>query len=82
MAISNIPNPFIISKENSEMGEPFQGIFITNKGYLDLNFQIWTNEKLWFITTHSFRFQLQNNKFGLLMYSLNESKRDSGDSTD
>lgn len=75
-------NTFIISKENSEMGEPFQGIFITSEGYLDLNFQIWTNEKLWFITTHSFRFQLQNNKFGLVMYSLNESNRDSGDSTD
>jgi len=75
-------NTFIISRDNSEMGEPFQGLFITGEGYLDLNFQIWTKEKLWFITTHSFRFQLQNNKFGLVMYSLNESNRDSGDSTD
>ncbi len=75
-------NTFIISRDNFEMGEPFQGLFITGEGYLDLNFQIWTKEKLWFITTHSFRFQLQNNKFGLVMYSLNESNRDSGDSTD
>jgi len=75
-------NSFIISKENQEMNEPFQGIYITKDGSLDINFQLWKTESLWFITTHSFRFSLLNNKFSLIQYSLNETNREKGDTTD
>jgi len=75
-------NTFIISRENNEMAEPFQGIFITDEGYLDINFQLWTKDKKELINTHSFKFMLQNNIFYLVNYSLNESNRESGNSTD
>jgi len=75
-------NTFIISRENNDNAEPFQGIFITDEGYLDLNFQLWTKEKKNIINTHSFKFMLQNNIFYLVNYSLNESNRESGNSTD
>jgi len=75
-------NTFIVSRENNEMAEPFQGIFITDEGYLDLHFQFLTKENKELINTHSFKFMLQNNIFYLVTYSLNESNRESGNSTD
>lgn len=75
-------NTFIISKEINEMMEPFQGLYISNEGFLEINFQIWKDETKWLVTTHSYRFEYQNNAFELVLYNSNETNRNTGDSVD
>ncbi len=72
---------FIIIREES-MKEPFQGVQISDDGSLDINFQIWDEKSIWFVSSHSYKFLLQNNIFDLVQYNLNETNRKTGNSTD
>ena len=72
----------IILVKNETMFEPFQGVNISTEGLLELNFQIWKEKTKWFISTHSYKFLFQNGKFDLVQYFLNETNRDTGDTTD
>ncbi len=72
---------FIIAKEGL-MSEPFQGIAITDRGELEINFQIWKEKSKWFVSNHSYKFLLQNNKLDLVQYDSNETNRETGNSTD
>ena len=75
-------NTFIISRKNENNFEPFQGLSVTNEGYLEILFQHWTADAVWFVTIHSYKFTLQNNKFELVQYNTNETDRNTGESTD
>lgn len=80
--LKHIQSNTIILTKNETMFEPFQGVNISSEGLLELNFQIWKEKTKWFISTHSYKFLFQNGKFDLVQYFLNETNRDTGDTTD
>jgi len=75
-------NQFIILRDSPTMDEPFEGMSISQKGILSINFRFWYSAGSWYMSNHSYKFRFQNEHFALIGYESTEAHRGSGETTD
>jgi hypothetical protein len=73
---------FIIIHDVPTMDEPFDGIKITKKGILEINFHIWYSAGTWETFDNSYKFEFNKNEFELVGYDYQKENRGSGETTD
>lgn len=71
-------NTFILSHNDPNMEEPFQGISISNK-ILQIDFQIFMNMGGWGMSNNSYKFRYQNKEFTLIGADYNSAQRNTGE---
>ena len=74
-------NTFILSHEDSNMEEPFQGISIS-KGILKIDFNIFMNSGGWGTFTNNYKFRYQDNEFKFIGADHHYINRGSGETED
>ncbi len=77
-----VSKDFIILRDSPTMDEPFEGISITKKGVLNINFRFWYSAGTWTMSNHKYKFRFQGNEFALIGYDSNEAHRATGETTD
>ncbi|HEY8402251.1 MAG TPA: hypothetical protein VIK89_13375 [Cytophagaceae bacterium] len=75
-------NDFIILRDSPTMDEPFDGLTISDKGILQINFHFWYSAGSWYASDHSYKFRFQNSKFALIGYDSHSAHRATGETTD
>jgi len=73
---------FIILQDSPTMDEPFDGIEILKNGILKVDFHFWFSAGSWSMSSHSYKFRFQNEKFELIGYDSSERHRGTGETTD
>jgi hypothetical protein len=69
-------------RESLYMAEPIDGMSISEKGVLQLNFNYWFSMGSWYTSNHRYKFRMQNDDFELIGYDSFEMHRASGETTD
>lgn len=72
-------NEFILLRDSPAMDEPLDGIHITGKGVLQIDFRLWYSVGSWTMSSHTYRFRFRNNRFELIGYDANETHRATGE---
>lgn len=76
-----ISKDFIILRDLPTMDEPFEGISISKKGVLKINFKLWYSAGSWSTSQHQYKFRFQDDAFVLIGYESDEVHRGSGETT-
>jgi hypothetical protein len=77
-----VSEEFILLRDSPTMDEPFDGISISNKGVLGINFKFWYSAGSWSMSNHNYKFRFQNKEFVLIGYDSNEAHRATGETTE
>ena len=77
-----VSKEFIILRDSPTMDEPFDGMYISKKGVLNIQFRFWYSAGSWYMSNHTYRFRFQNEEFALIGYDSMEAHRASGETTD
>lgn len=77
-----ISENFIIPRDTPRMDEPLDGLNITKRGVLEINFRFWYSSGSWSTSNYKYKFRFQESEFTLIGYDSKESHRGSGETTD
>lgn len=77
-----VSKDFIVGRDSPAMDEPFEGVQISKKGVLEINFRFWYSAGSWGMSKHKYKFRYSSNEFVLIGYESSEAHRSSGVTTD
>ncbi|WP_196885306.1 hypothetical protein [Aureivirga sp. CE67] len=72
---------FISLKDNPTMDEPLDGLEISKKGVLNIDFRFWYSAGTWKVKLYTYKFRFQNNEFKMIGYDSSIVRRNLGDFT-
>lgn len=77
----SVSKNFILLKDSPNMAEPLTGIEISDKGVLNIAFELWYSMGSWGSSNKSYKFIYQDNAFQLIGFDMSELNRGSGEMT-